>query len=133
MTIIRFENPLIQSEMVKFSVTKIEPFVSKAGNSGASVQLYIEDPKSGKAARIRTILIAQMPHILKHFCEAIGKPELYKKDETSLNTDELIGAKGYLILGIRHNDYNDIDENYVRDFISKDKAPADIIDDKIPF
>ena len=145
------ENPerssLLSEGTGNFEVISAEEKTSSAGNDMLKLILKVWD-KDGNVAQVFDYLVGhkQMLWKIKHFCESIGKPQLYSESSPVIKANELLGLSGDCSIETQSKrtvngktyDARSVIEDYIpaEEKASKKEDPAKqaaIFDDDIPF
>lgn len=122
-----------------FIVKEAAPKISKEGNNMLELKLGILTPQGSERLLTDYLLADKMAYKLKHFCEATGFSEDYKKG--AINPKLLIGKAGKVNIGIQKGKMKDdgsyfSDKNSVKDyqFLAPIGSTVDpTMNDEIPF
>lgn len=125
-----------------FQVKAIDQLISKSGNSMLKITLSVLE-KDGSSRTIFDYLVAldSMMFKIKHFCEAIGLEESYKKG--NFDPQDCIDRSGMALVSVQKGNPkpdgsgNFPDKNIIKDYVKSDKPAAAKVDntlnDQIPF
>ena len=119
--------PMIEPGVYDFEVLKSTRKVSKSGNDMCEINICVWD-KNGKVSQLFDYLVFSKVALnikkIKHFCDAVGLTENYKRGELP---EDLTGLAGKVEIGIREKQPNNSggfypEQNIVVDYVMKDKV-----------